>query len=688
MKNMKKLLISILAAFCMCASFTAVYAVEGNKKESTRVTFTNKKDNRPDLYVHKRVISEEGYSAPSDVVFTFYLKLDGEVARNQPYILLDKNGNDIKKDVTDVNGRFQLKADQTAKFEYLGNGVSYEVKEMEMENFIQVSPAQGTSATGIIPSEGVRVEFVNQYMPKTEGEKANLTITKHVTYPENYELPDSNTEFTFVLTLNRKAYAKETYTVKNSQTNEVITTRVTNENGELTLKANETAVFMNVEANVDYRVEERSKEGWSVVGQTIQEGAVQAPSTNIHYTNKINAFGVKKTVLNGDSGDTDFTFLLLKDDKKAWSGVKYYLYNNDGTLVKPDREHYTNDKGYFTLKHGQTAIFTGIPEDTVYHVSEVAQLGFTQITPVDSEGYQNMIVKDNVEILPFENQIVEEKGSLVVTKIIENMTNDAAHAEAEFTFVLRSKPTGGHEYEPLADKVYTTLEGSFKTDEKGYFKLKANQIARFESLTKGIEYQVEEIQTNPEYHIDDEENLIQSAFLTNDSILEFKFVNQYTNTLLDVKIHKKNHDNELLAGAEFDLYMGEGLVNKVGNGITDDNGEIHIDNLKPGVYYLKEEKAPNGYELLVKPIKIEIVRDEMGKLVVSIDSETVNDTNQQNQIYIEKNPSGDDIVHVTVYNNKPFHLPLVGGIGIVGFIVVALSGIGTIIYRLRKMNKK
>ncbi len=684
MKNIKKLMIFILAAFCMCTSFTAVYAVKEDK-EPTRVSFTNKKDNHPDLYVHKRVISEEGYLAPDDAVFTFYLKLDGKAARNQPYVLLDKNGNNIKKNVTDINGMFQLKADQTAKFEYLGNGVSYEVKEMEVENFIQVSPAQGTSITGIIPSEGVRVEFVNQYMPKTEAEKANLTITKHATYPEDYELPNSDIEFTFVLTLNNKLYAKEEYTVKNSQTDEVITTRVTDENGELTLRVNETAIFKDVEANVDYRVEEISKEGWSVVGKTMQEGAVKAPSTNIHYTNKINAFGVKKTVVNGDSGDTNFTFLLLKDDKKAWSQVKYYLYNSDGKLIE---ERHTDERGYFTLKHGQTAIFTEVPEDAVYHVSEIAQSGFTQITPVDSEGYQNMVVKDNVEILPFENEIVDEKGSLVVTKVIENMTNEVAHAEAEFTFVLRGQSPDDHEYKPLAGKVYTTLEGSFKTDENGCFQLKANQIARFESLAKGVEYQVEEIQINPEYHIDDEKNLIQSAILENDSILEFKFVNQYTNTLLDVKIHKKNHDNEVLAGAEFDLYMGEGLINKVGSGITDENGEIHIDNLKPGVYYLKEEKAPNGYELLVKPIKIEIVRDETGKLVVSIDSETVTDTNQQNQIYIEKNPNKNDIVHVTVYNNKPFHLPLVGGIGIIGFIVIALSGMGAINYKLRKEYKK
>lgn len=685
MKRIKRIITLLLAAFFMCFSFAGVCAEASGP---TRITFTNAKSNQPDLFVNKHVIADAGYPAPKDAEFTFRLKLDGEFAKKQKYIVLDVKGTEVDKGVTNYNGEFKLKAEQTAKFEYLGSGIAFEIQELETQNFIQVSPAQGTDISGIIPSEGVRVQFTNQYVPNIPGKKADLTITKRVTYPAGYQIPGEPVEFSFVLTLNGKAYANEQYTVKSSETEETLETRITDGEGTLVLKADETAVFKNVAAGVDYNVVEQETDGWSVVGNTTQEGAVVAPSTDIYYANKMTAFGVKKIILNGDSGDTDFKFLLLKGDKKAWADVSYHLYNSDGTLVDT-AERKTDEKGYFTLKGGQTAIFTGIPENSIYHVSEVAQTGYTQVTPADPQGYQNKAVKDNVEVLPFENKVTDENGNLIVTKIVENVSDDAAHADAEFTFVLREK-TDDNTYQPVAKAVYSIAEGtstgSYETNEKGEFKLKTNQIARFDRLTSGKEYQVEELQNVSGYIIHPDTPAVQNKVLTADETAEFKFINQFGCTFLDLKIHKKNHDNEVLEGAVFDLYMDETLINRIGQQLTTDkNGEIRISELKPGTYYLKEVKAPDGYELLENPIKIEVLREGTAdELKVKVDGTEYTGTDPADQIYIEKPAAGNDIVHITVYNNRPFWLPITGGTGVTAFVIIAIVGIVSVMRRLRK----
>ena len=87
-----------------------------------------------------------------------------------------------------------------------------------------------------------------------------------------------------------------------------------------------------------------------------------------------------------------------------------------------------------------------------------------------------------------------------------------------------------------------------------------------------------------------------------------------------------------------------------------DNGRIDIEGLKAGTYYLKETKAPDGYNLLKKIQKIEIGEDGSIKL------------------------NGDVITgDVKVKNNSGIELPSTGGMGttliyLAGIVLVVLSG--------------
>lgn len=71
----------------------------------------------------------------------------------------------------------------------------------------------------------------------------------------------------------------------------------------------------------------------------------------------------------------------------------------------------------------------------------------------------------------------------------------------------------------------------------------------------------------------------------------------------------------VLSGAKFDLYMGKDVTKagKLASGAkpilsvqTNSKGTADLGNLQPGVYYLKETKAPAGYVLNSEFLKLEI----------------------------------------------------------------------------------
>lgn len=90
----------------------------------------------------------------------------------------------------------------------------------------------------------------------------------------------------------------------------------------------------------------------------------------------------------------------------------------------------------------------------------------------------------------------------------------------------------------------------------------------------------------------------------------------YTKNQTKLKILKKDQDQDIpLAGAYFDLYDEEDrqvLTDLVSN----ENGEIIIDNLLPGTYYLKETKAPDGYLCYEGKIEIQVGLNEELTVIV------------------------------------------------------------------------
>ncbi|MGN1468187.1 MAG: SpaH/EbpB family LPXTG-anchored major pilin, partial [Ruminococcus sp.] len=134
-----------------------------------------------------------------------------------------------------------------------------------------------------------------------------------------------------------------------------------------------------------------------------------------------------------------------------------------------------------------------------------------------------------------------------------------------------------------------------------------------------------------------------------------------------IYVDKFNEKGEVLNGAEFSLYKTKEDVNcgkALGNGISDEKGKVYFYNsdneeirLQSGKYYIKETKAPTGYNLYTDVIEISID--------VTYGDTFVNDT------YVTGGP-GDGYASVEVKNTQTI-LPQTGGNGAI--ILYVLSGI-------------
>ena len=114
----------------------------------------------------------------------------------------------------------------------------------------------------------------------------------------------------------------------------------------------------------------------------------------------------------------------------------------------------------------------------------------------------------------------------------------------------------------------------------------------------------------------------------------------YTKNETKIVINKKDSTGETkLQGVEFELL--DENKNALFTGLTtNENGQIEINNLVPGTYYLKETRTLEGYEIYDKLIKIELNLNE---------EVTVNVINEEEKpdIEAEKNKS-----EITVENSK------------------------------------
>ncbi len=136
-----------------------------------------------------------------------------------------------------------------------------------------------------------------------------------------------------------------------------------------------------------------------------------------------------------------------------------------------------------------------------------------------------------------------------------------------------------------------------KTDENGNLEFDGLGIGR---------YYIQELSTLEDYNVSNKK--YEFSIIKDDDVALINGGNPITNykKTEDLKVIKKDYDNNLLKGAEFvyykDLNNNKLLDKDEEETISDiyttkEDGSIYIKDLEYGSYLLKEIKAPNGYEI-------------------------------------------------------------------------------------------
>ncbi len=116
------------------------------------------------------------------------------------------------------------------------------------------------------------------------------------------------------------------------------------------------------------------------------------------------------------------------------------------------------------------------------------------------------------------------------------------------------------------------------------------------------------------------------------------------------------------------------------------NGKLVVIGLEEGTYYLKEVKAPEGYNALSVPVVIEVDEESTKPFNIFVNPSTgaVADIQQADGIHIEEI---FQVTNTTVHNNKGVELPSTGGKGTALLITIgSVVAIGFAVFLIT--NKK
>ena len=146
--------------------------------------------------------------------------------------------------------------------------------------------------------------------------------------------------------------------------------------------------------------------------------------------------------------------------------------------------------------------------------------------------------------------------------------------------------------------------------------------------------------------------------------------------------------------AQTEAGVGHYVVDGAGNATltTDAEGNIVVNGLKNGNYYLVETKTNDGYNLLSKPVKVEI------NVKYTTTTTTVTNTNEDGittstttvkTTSFEGGKDNTGTYEIEVQNNKGFQLPVTGGAGtlLASLIGILLMGGGAFVFVSSRKKK-
>ena len=271
-----------------------------------------------------------------------------------------------------------------------------------------------------------------------------------------------------------------------------------------------------------------------------------------------------------------------------------------------------NTAGKLAWKTGQQIAAVTTNEEGIAAYSGVLYSGkyfFKELKTPDDERY----ILDTTEY-PFTVVDADNSGGMLTDEPLINKLYKGS---------IKVIKTDGETKYPLEGVEFDLLDndkqklGSFVTDEKGEIHI--------EELPVGT-YYLQETKTGENYYLDDTLREVSISKEHLDQVVEVSNERMKGSIKL---IKTDGHKKTPLEGVEFDLLDSE--KNVTGSYKTDENGEIFIDNLEIGTYYLRETKTLKGYKLTDELIQVELTPEELDKIVEV--------TNDRDDTYITIHPN-------------------------------------------------
>ena len=297
------------------------------------------------------------------------------------------------------------------------------------------------------------------------------------------------------------------------------------------------------------------------------------------------------------SGDFDFKKVDATDVESVIKGATYKLTGTSDYGTFYDEERTSNKKGKINFKEIEKGKY------------ELREVSCSDDWLLDKNVYTVVIDgKGNVEIAG----LAVENGEYVLT--------DEPRYHADIVFQKINPVTNGS-----VEGAVFKLTGISDYDNDYTLYAKSNKIGRvlFKNIDMGT-YELKEVEA-PEGYIKNktvftvkiDENGRVSMF-DGDNKLEMNNADIYeieNEPYHSVRFLKSSTygDNIYLEGAEFNLSgisdYGTNVNMTAMSGKAEDGGLVVFDGLEPGVYTLKETKAPEGHYLDEKPYKVTLKKD-------------------------------------------------------------------------------